>query len=174
MISSLIESCVTCNKLRGAILTQHMANLPSDRLETSPPLSNVGFDVFGPWEIATRRLRGGAANAKRWGLVFTCQSSRAIHIELLEMMDASSFICALRRFLAIRGPVEKLRCDQGTNFVGEKSQLDDALLEMDQTRIQRFTAEEGRPAHSGVTGDPHGRSYRDCQQPPHRNNTFRH
>ena len=157
MISSLIESCVTCKKLRGAILTQHMANLPSDRLETSPPFSNVGFDVFGPWEIATRRLRGGAANAKRWGLVFTCLSSRAIHIELLETMDASSFICALRRFLAIRGPVEKLRCDQGTNFVGGKSQLDDALSEMDQTRIQRFTAEQGvvwifNPPHASHFG----------------------
>ena len=118
-----------------------MANLPSNRLETSPPFTNFGFDVFGPWEIATRRLRGGAAKTKRWVLVFSCLSSRAIHIELLEMMDASSFICALRRFLAIRGPVKKLRCDQGTNLVGGKSQLDDALLEMDQTQIQQQSKE---------------------------------
>ena len=157
MISSLIESCMTCKKLRGAIITQHMANLPSDRLETGPPFSNVGFDVFGPWEITTRRLRGGTANAKRWGLIFTCLSSRAIHIELLEMMDDSSFVWALRRFLAIRGPVEKIRCDQGTNFVGGKSQLDDALSEMDQTRIQRFTAEQGvewifNPPHASHFG----------------------
>ena len=89
------------------------------------------------------RLRGGAANAKRWGLILTCLSSRAIHIEVLETMDASSFICALRGFFAIRGPVAKIRCDQGTNFVGGKSQLEDALLEMDQTRIQKFTAEQG-------------------------------
>ena len=48
MISSLIESCVNCKKLRGATLTQHMANLPLDRTETSPPFTNVGFDVFAP------------------------------------------------------------------------------------------------------------------------------
>ena len=72
-------------------------------------------------------------------------------------MDASSFICALRRFFAIRGPVAKIRCDHGTNFVGGKSQLEDALLEMDQTRIQKFTAEQGcewmfNPPHASHFG----------------------
>ena len=57
---------------------KHMANLPPDRTETSPPLTNVGFDVFGHWEISMRRLRDGAVNAKCWGLIFTCLSSRAI------------------------------------------------------------------------------------------------
>ena len=98
MISSLIESCVTCKKLRGAILTQHMANLPSHRLETSPPFSNVGFDVFGPWEIATRRLRGCAANAKPWGLVFTCLSSHAL------CADSSPFAAQWRNSDATRVP----------------------------------------------------------------------
>ena len=157
MISSLIESCVNCKKLRGATLTQHMANLPPDRTETSPPFTNVGFDVFGPWEISMRRLRGGAANAKRWGLIFTCLSSRAIHIEVLETMDANSFICALRRFFAIRGSVTKLRCDRGTNFVGGKSQLEQALSEIDQTRVQKFVAEQGcewifNPPHASHFG----------------------
>lgn len=31
-------------------------------------------------------------------------------------MDTSSFINALRRFLAIRGPVKQLRSDCGTNL----------------------------------------------------------
>ena len=157
MISRLTESCVTCKRLRGPTLTQHMANLLTDRLEACPPFTNVGLDVFGPWEITTRRLRGGAANAKRWGLIITCLISRAIHLEVLESMDASSFICALHRFLAIRGPVAKIRCDQGTNFVGGKSQLEDSLLEMDQTRIQKFTAEQGcewvfNPPHASHFG----------------------
>lgn len=120
-----------------------MAHIPPDRSDTSLPFTNVGLDVFGPWEITTRRLRDGAANAKRWGLLFTCLSSRAIHIEVLETLEASSCICALRRFLAIRGPVKKLRCNQGTNFVGRKSQLDGALMEMDQSRIQRFETKQG-------------------------------
>ena len=42
-----------------------MADLPADRLEIGPPFTNVGFDVFGPWEVHTRKTRGGAAKSKR-------------------------------------------------------------------------------------------------------------
>ena len=61
------------------------------RTEIAPPFTNVGFDVFGPWTMRSGKTRGGAANSKRWGLVFTRLGSRAIHIELLEYMYASSF-----------------------------------------------------------------------------------
>lgn len=88
-----------------------MVNLPTDRLENCPPFTNVAQDAFGLWKITKRKLRGGAANAERWGLIFTCLSSRAIPIEILETMDASFFIWALHRFLAIRCPVAKIRCD---------------------------------------------------------------
>ena len=113
MVAKELASCVPCKKLRGPHVIQKMADLPQDRTEVGPPFTNVGFDVFGPWTISTRKTRGGAAHSKRWGLVFTCLNSRAIHIEVLESMDASSFICALRRFFAIRGPTAVLRCDIG-------------------------------------------------------------
>lgn len=157
MISKMLSFCVTCRKLRGKVSTQHMADLPSDRMETPPPFTNVGFDVFGPWIIHTRKLRGGAVNSKRWGLVFTCLNSRAIHIEVLETMDSSSFICALRRFLSIRGPVLKLRCDRGTNFIGGKSELDISLQEMDHKIIEKFVTEQNcewlfNPPHASHFG----------------------
>ena len=142
-VSKVLQSCITCKKSRGQTLTQLMSDLPEDRLEPTPPFTNVGMDVFGPWLIATRKLRGGAANSKRWGLLFTCLSSRAIHIELLESMDASSFICALRRFTAIRGPVLRIRCDRGTNFVGGKSELVESLSEPDVKRIQDYAVDRG-------------------------------
>lgn len=40
-----------------------------------------------------------------------------IHIELIELMSASSSVKALRRFFAIRGPAKQLRSDCGTNFI---------------------------------------------------------
>ncbi len=45
-------------------------------------------------------------------------SIRAVHIEVIESLDTSSFINALRRFLAVRGPVKHIRSDSGTNIVG--------------------------------------------------------
>lgn len=157
MISKKIGRCVICRRLRGRNMTQHMADLPADRLDTPPPFTNVGLDVFGPWIIQTRRLRGGAANAKRWALIFTCLNCRGIHIEVLETMETSSFICALRRFISIRGPPSILRCDRGTNFVGGKSELDHALHEMDHKAIANYANEQNcewlfNPPHASHFG----------------------
>ena len=87
VVTKVIGACVLCKKLRGPHLEQRMADLPLVRTEVCPPFTNVGFDVFGPWAVQTRKTRGGGVNAKRWGLVFTCLSSRAIHIEVIEAMD---------------------------------------------------------------------------------------
>jgi hypothetical protein len=51
-----------------------MADLPSDRLEPSPPLTNVGVDTFGPWQLTTHKTRGGSAQSKRWAIHFTALS----------------------------------------------------------------------------------------------------
>ena len=153
----VIRTCVLCKKLRGPHLEQRMADLPLDRTEVCPPFTNVGFDVFGPWAVQTRKTRGGGVNAKRWGLVFTCLSSRAIHIEVLEAMDSSAFICALRRFFALRGHAKLLRCDRGTNFVGAKTELDAAASELDEKKVEKFVTECGckwefNPPHASHFG----------------------
>ena len=134
-----------------------MADLPTDRTETPPPFTNVGLDVFGPWIIQTRKLRGGALNSKRWGLVFTCLNSRAVHIEVLESMDTSAFICALRQFLSIRGPVVRIRCDCGSNFIGAKSELEQALHDMDEGPLKAYLTDQGcewcfNPPHASHFG----------------------
>lgn len=100
-----------------------MSDLPVERLQVEPPFSYVGMDVFGPWEVFTRRTRGGQANSKRWAVLFTCLCTRAVHIEVVEEMSSSSFINALRCFFALRGPAKQLRSDCGTNFIGAHKEL---------------------------------------------------
>ncbi len=116
-ISSVIFQCIQNT------LTQKMSDLHPERLSMDPPFSFVGLDVFGPWVVTSCRTRGGQASSKRWAVLFTCMSTRAIHIEVIESMDSSSFINALRRFFAIRGPAKQLRSDCGTNFVGACKEL---------------------------------------------------
>ena len=142
-INSAINSCIKCKKLRGRQQTQKMADLPIDRLTPAPPFSYVGLDVFGPWLVSARRTRGGVANSKRWAVLFTCLTTRAIHIEVIESMDTSCFITALRRFLALRGPAIQLRSDCGTNFIGARNELQSCLSEMDDSAIQSYLANEG-------------------------------
>ncbi|XP_049918800.1 uncharacterized protein LOC126401515 [Epinephelus moara] len=116
-VSNVIHHCVKCRRLRAPLCVQKMANLPAQRLSTDPPFTNVGLDVFGPWNVFTQRTRGGVVQNKRWAVIFTCLSMRAVHIEVIESLDTSSFINSLKRFLAIRGPVKSIYSDRGTNFV---------------------------------------------------------
>ena len=157
LVRSIINRCTTCRKLRQKPLTQVMADLPEDRVTVAPPFTNVGMDVFGPWTVVTRKTRGGTSDSKRWAVIFTCLYSRAIHAEVVESMDTSSFISALRRFVAIRGPVSKLRCDQGTNFVGAKNELNDALNKMDRNAVAAYLSSvqcqwEFNPPHASHFG----------------------
>jgi hypothetical protein len=90
-----------------------MADLPKERLEASPPFTYSAVDYFGPWYI-----KQGRKEIKRYGVLFTCMSSRAIHLEVSETLETDSFLNAYRRFVCRRGPIRQLRCDCGTNFVG--------------------------------------------------------
>lgn len=112
-----------CKKLRGRTEQQIMADVLAEHLQMDPPFSYVGLDVFGPWEVTACRTKGVQANSKRWAVLFTCMSTRAVHIELIKTMTASSFINALCRFFAIRGPAKQLRSDCGTNFVGASKEM---------------------------------------------------
>ena len=157
LISKIIYQCMTCRKQRGKQVHQKMADLPIERLTPAPPFTYVGLNVFGPWQVATCRTRGGVASNKRWAVLFTCLTIRAIHIELIEAMDTSSFINALRRFLAIRGPVVQMRSDCGTNFVGARNELEAALKEMDKKSIETYLNQEGcewifNPPHASHMG----------------------
>lgn len=71
----------------------------------------------------TRRTRGGVTNCKRWAILFTCLTNRGVHIEVVDEMSGSSFINAHRRFVALRGPVKKIRSNRDTNFVGSTNDL---------------------------------------------------
>ncbi|XP_026010486.1 uncharacterized protein LOC113013640 [Astatotilapia calliptera] len=154
LVSSVIHRCVTCRKLRGKMQIQKMADLPADRVTPEPPFTTVGLDVFGPWTIVTRRTRGGCSQNKRWAVLFTCMSTRAVHIELIETMSADSFINALRRLFSIRGPAKFLRSDRGTNFVGACKELD---LNSGNKAVGKYLQERGcvwtfNPPHASHMG----------------------
>ncbi|KAL2089355.1 hypothetical protein ACEWY4_014043 [Coilia grayii] len=151
-ISKVLHKCITCRKLRGNAEKQKMADLPKERLCVAPPFTHVGLDVFGPWNVTARRTRGGMAQSKRWALLFTCMSTRAVHIEVIESMDSSSCINAIRRFFAIRGPAKTLHSDCGTNFIGASKELG-----FGEPSVQGYISQEGctwhfNPPHASHMG----------------------
>ncbi|XP_062413389.1 uncharacterized protein LOC119222763 [Pungitius pungitius] len=156
LVASVLHNCVVCRKLRRRTEGQLMADLPSERLHTCPPFTYVGVDVFGPWQIVTRRTRGGQAQSKRWAMLFCCMSSRAVHIEIIDSLDTSSCINALRRFFAIRGPAKQIRSDRATNFVSAAKELGLSQQKSDIT-VQNFLSQHGcswvfNPPHASHMG----------------------
>ena len=112
---------------------------PADRVTPGEPaFTSVGIDYFGP--IAVKRGRG---REKRYGCLFTCLSSRAVHIDVAESLDTDSFLNCLQRFIARRGLPDLIRSDNGRNFVGAERELRQGLQEWNQEKIEGELSEKG-------------------------------
>ena len=93
---------------------QMMADLPAARLQIFDPLfTHSGVDYFGPFHG-----KQGRSTVKRYGCVFTCMTTRAVHIEMAADMSSDCFLNTLRRFISRRKGVKHLYSDNGSNFTG--------------------------------------------------------
>ncbi|XP_050698781.1 uncharacterized protein LOC126986557 [Eriocheir sinensis] len=112
LIDRLLRNCFVCRRVNSRPLVQRQGELPVERIAAgNPPFTHTGVDCFGPFGVTSMRR-----SVKRFGCVFTCLSSRAAHLEVLDSLDAAAFLNALMRFIARRGPPAKLFSDMGTNF----------------------------------------------------------
>ena len=137
MVRSVINQWVPCRALRGKVGEQQMSELPIERFSIEGPFTYTGVDMFGPFYI-----REGRKEMKRFVALFTCLSSRAVHLESTNSMDTNSFIQALRRFVSRRGSVKKLFSDNGTNFVGAANEWKRAFQKMDHSKISDFLLDQ--------------------------------
>ena len=117
------RSCPECQRWRAQPVNHQMADLPPAWLRLhQPAFYSTGIDCFGPMQIKV-----GRRNEKRWGLLFKCLTTRAVHIEVLSSINTDSFLMALRRFISRRGKPAELLSDQGTNFRGGDRELQEAF-----------------------------------------------
>ncbi|XP_075167653.1 uncharacterized protein LOC142239764 [Haematobia irritans] len=106
------SSCQHCKNLYAVPRPPQMATLPSARLSSfERPFTYVGIDFFGPLFVTVGRHR-----EKRWGVLFTCLTVRAIHIEVAHSLDTSSCILCIQNFISRRGSPKEIYTDNGTNF----------------------------------------------------------
>ena len=123
LVNKVLRSCIICKRLRGVLGAQRMADLPKERVTPhKPPFTDIGIDCFGPFYV-----KRGRGQEKRYGCLFTCLALRAIHIEKLSSLDTDAFLNALIRFTSRRGVPETIRTDNGTNFVGAKREITQAV-----------------------------------------------
>ena len=119
LLKSIEVHCLICRKRKAKTVTPMMAELPVERLGyRQPPFTNCGVDYFGPFYVSIRR-----SSEKRWCFLFTCMTTRAVHIEIVSSMDTSSCVMGIERFIARRGTPSVIWSDNGTNFGGAQKEL---------------------------------------------------
>lgn len=120
-------------------MKQKMANHPLSQITPDlPPFTYTGLDYFCPIEV-----KRGRGRVKRYGALFTCLVSRAVHLEMAYSMDTDSCISTLRRFICRRGQVKEITSDNGTNFVGAERELREALAHLNLHKIEDSMGKEG-------------------------------
>ncbi|XP_053686825.1 uncharacterized protein LOC128736374 [Sabethes cyaneus] len=126
------RNCQHCKVRQSGPKPPAMGNLPPARLAAFQlPFSYTGIDYFGPMSVLVSRR-----TEKRWGVLFTCMTTRAVHIEIAYSLTTDSCILALRNFIARRGPPLEIISDRGTNFIGASRELREALKGFDDEKLK--------------------------------------
>jgi hypothetical protein len=158
-VRKVLSECFDCRRRQAQFGSQKMADLPPDRVECNqPPFTSVGIDCFGPFFV-----KRGRGQAKRYGCIFTCLSTRSVHIEVIPLLDTDSFINCLRRFIARRGQPSLVRSDNGGNFVSGNKEIKNAISQWNQTRINDFWLQHGTKwLFNPPYGSHHGGAWERC------------
>ena len=82
----------------------------------------------------------GRTRAKRYLCLFTCLTTRAVHLEMSYSLDTDSFINAFTRMTSRRGTPTYVISDNGTNFVGAERELRELVEAHDTDRITQETS----------------------------------
>ena len=131
VIRRVLSKCLSCRRRQRPLCEQKMADLPADRITPDkPPFTSVGVDCFGPLQV-----RRGRSLVKRYGVIFTCMTICAVHLEVAHSLDTDSFLMALRRFIARRGQVKIIRSDNATNFTSGERELRESINAWNQSKI---------------------------------------
>lgn len=114
LVRNASKKCQLCKNRRALPSVPEMGSLPPERLESfAVPFYHTGVYYFGPMEVVVGRRR-----EKRWGVLFTCMTVRAVHIEIASSLSTDTFLMVLKQFISRRGLPRQIISDNGTNFRG--------------------------------------------------------
>ena len=131
VVRSVLNRCVRCKRLFSRPQPPLMAALPASRLRSHlPPFHSVGIDYFGPLTVIMFRRQ-----VKRYGVLFTCLTTRANHIEIAHSLDTDSFLMAFWRFANRRGFPSEVFSDNGTNLTAGETVLREGIQRLNSERI---------------------------------------
>ena len=98
----MISPCATCKKLEGrSYNAPPQPPLPDFRVSDEFAFTLVGVDFAGP--VYLREVFSKSKKVfKAYIALFTCASSRTVHLELVPDLTTETFLRGLKRFISRR------------------------------------------------------------------------
>ena len=119
-VRKILRKCIICRKVTGRPYpSTEMAPLQKMRLQDSPPFTATGIDFTGALNIKHK----DKSVSKAYICLFTCASTRAIHLEVVTNLTESSFLQAFRRFVSRRSVPKVIMSDNATTFIAASEHL---------------------------------------------------
>ena len=116
VVKRVIAPCVTCKRhLAKGLLPPPSPPLPEFRVRTDHCFQTTGLDYAGP--VWVKDIYGSSTVMnKAYICLFTCATSRAVHLELVPNLEAEAFLRCLKRFFNRRGKPNLIIDDNQTAF----------------------------------------------------------
>jgi hypothetical protein len=151
VVKKQFANCMYCRKYKAKPAQPMMGQLPAARfISQQKPFTSTGVDFFGPFCVAV-----GRRTEKRYGMLFTCLTIRAIHIEVTHDLSTSSCIMGIRRMIARRGDIRDLYSDNGTNLRGADREMAEAIRKLDNGDLHHDLANRRMQWHFIPPAAPH-------------------
>ena len=118
-VRKLLRRCVTCNKLLGKPYgAPSPPPLPKVRVTQCPPFSVTGVDFTGALHV-----KNGGDERKVYICLFTCASTRAVHLEIVQDLTVESFLLAFRRFFSRKSLPRQMLSDNASTYLAAAEDL---------------------------------------------------
>ena len=155
-IRTIIRNCFLCQKYNAVRGNQQMAPLPRDRLSVEVPFSIVGVDYTG--ELKIKMTYRSTKIVSAYLAIFTCLTTRAVHLEVVLSNDTEDFIMAFKRMASTRGLPSKVYSDNALQFKRANKEIVETVLKnnekivnlTDKYKFKWYFAVEYHSAGSGV------------------------
>jgi len=126
-VKKLLRKCFVCRRHSGRpYATPESPPLPKVRVQDVPPFSITGVDFTGALYV-----KQNSEEVKVYLCLFTCATSRAVHLEVVTDLSTTTFLLAFRRFTSRRSLPVVMMSDNASTYTSAADEL---------TRL--FTSEE--------------------------------
>ena len=113
-VKRVLRKCTICRRYEGKLFTAPPSpDMPTDRVYEGLPFTYTRIDFAGPLHLNSASPEN---RSKAYCCLFTCASTRAVHLELTESLAVTSFLQAFQRFVSRRGLPTKLLTDNANTF----------------------------------------------------------